>query len=129
MTERPPFSALPLDPSGPSGNAWGLYGAKDSLGALNLLSPEVVAAAAASEIKTGQRVSLDWPLNKPTQPPFGRDAFKWRLGHQQVDGAPPSSINDDILEFNTQCSSQWDGFRHYGETTRWNERAALGSIS
>lgn len=24
------------------------------------------------------------------------------------------SINDDHLNFNTQCSSQWDGFRHFG---------------
>lgn len=24
------------------------------------------------------------------------------------------TVNDDALDFNTQCSTQWDGFRHYG---------------
>ncbi|EPE04638.1 cyclase protein [Ophiostoma piceae UAMH 11346] len=46
---RPPFSALPLDTSGPPGNAWGLYRADDQLGALNMLTPEVVAASAAMQ--------------------------------------------------------------------------------
>jgi hypothetical protein len=110
MTSRPPFSSLPLDPNGPPGNAWGLYGDNDQLGALNLLTPEVVAQAAASEIKTGQRVSLDWHMNKPSFPSFGREPFE----HTMVNKAP-RSVNDDRLKFNTQGSSQWDGFRHYGE--------------
>lgn len=63
---RPPFDSLPLDPNGPSGNAWGLYGKDDQLGALNMLTPAVVAAAAASEIKTGDRVSLDWLVTRDT---------------------------------------------------------------
>lgn len=40
LPDRPPFESLPLDPNGPSGNAWGLYGASDALGALNLLTPQ-----------------------------------------------------------------------------------------
>lgn len=106
---RPPFESLPLDPKGPSGNAWGLYGPDDNLGALNLLTPAVVASAAA-EIKTGISVSLDWPLNRPAQPSFGREAFK-----QTVIGWGGKTVYDDKLEFNTQGSSQWDGFKHYGE--------------
>jgi hypothetical protein len=35
--------------------AWGLYGPKDELGALNRLTDERVAAAAKEEIKTGVR--------------------------------------------------------------------------
>ncbi|KAI1842627.1 hypothetical protein JX265_012620 [Neoarthrinium moseri] len=108
MVVRPPFSALPLDPNGPPGNAWGLYGDLDQLGALNLLTPEVVAKA-ASEIRTGQRVSLDWSLNKPSYPSFDRDPFEWQLKNRGG-----RTVNDDHLNFNTQCSSQWDGFRHYG---------------
>lgn len=111
---RPPFSSLPLDPAGPPGNAWGLYGKDDRLGALNLLTPAVVAAAAASEIRTGQRVSLDWSLNNPSQPSFDRAPFESRLVNRAHPSGEKRTVNDDILHFNTQCSSQWDGFRHYG---------------
>jgi len=111
---RPPFSALPLDPAGPPGNAWGLYGKDDVLGALNTLTPAVVAAAAA-EIKTGERVSLDWPLNKPSHPSFGRPPFKQTIRSRKDAEGIERTVNDDHLDFNTQCSTQWDGFRHYGE--------------
>ncbi len=43
-------------------------------------------------------------------PCFGRQAF-----HQHVFHKVPRTVNDDILTFNTQGSSQWDGFRHFGE--------------
>jgi len=50
-----------LDKSGPHHNAWGLYGANDQLGTLNRLTNSIVTAA-AKEIKTGTRISLNWPL-------------------------------------------------------------------
>lgn len=106
--KTPRFPALPLDPQGPRGNAWGRFGTKDQLGMLNLLTPEVVAAAGA-EIQTGVRISLDWSMDMPTYPSFERSPFEHRLVNRKL-----NSINDDILTFNTQCSSQWDGFRHYG---------------
>ena len=107
----PPFSSLPLDPTGPPGNAWGRYGPTDQLGTLNLLTPAVVAAA-AKEIVLGIRISLDWPLNKPRYSCHGREPFS----HEIKRRGPPDDrvVNDDIVRFNTQCSSQWDGFRHYG---------------
>jgi hypothetical protein len=55
---RIPFTSLPLDPSGPHGNAWGKWGADDQLGTLNYLTDDVVAAAARENVRTGQRVSL-----------------------------------------------------------------------
>ncbi|OAA67963.1 hypothetical protein SPI_00158 [Niveomyces insectorum RCEF 264] len=114
VPDRPPFASLPLDPTGPPGNAWGLYGKDDALGSLNMLTPAVVAAAAKQEIRTGERVSLDWVLTKPAHPSFGRPPFKWtRTVRTEADGRP-RCVNDDHLDFNTQCSSQWDGFRHYG---------------
>ena len=117
---HPSFSSLPLDPTGPPGNAWGLFGPKDELGMLNLLTPAVVVSA-AKEIVSGTRISLDWPLNKPLYPCFGRSAFEQRL-HSQARGE--RKANDDILCFNTQGSSQWDGFRHYGKL----EEPTKGSI-
>ncbi|CAK7221292.1 hypothetical protein SBRCBS47491_004478 [Sporothrix bragantina] len=106
--DLPPFDALPLDKSGPPGNAWGLWGPDDQLGRLNLLTPETVAAA-ATEIKEGLRISLDWPLDKPSHPTFNRQQFEHRIIN-----AAPMTQNDDAVHFNTQSSTQWDGFRHYG---------------
>lgn len=110
---RPPFSALPLDKNGPAGNAWGLYGPNDELGALNMLTPAVVKAA-AQEIQTGERVSLDWSLNLPTFPSFNRPPFCWRMENRAHPDGTKRTVNDDFLDINTQSSSQWDGFRHYG---------------
>lgn len=106
--ETPPFSSLPLLKDGPHGNAWGLWGAKDELGMLNRLTPANTVAA-SKEIEHGIRVSVDWPLSAMAPPCFNRVAF----GHRVINKAP-RSVNDDEVSFNTQSSSQWDGFRHYG---------------
>lgn len=106
--QRPSFDALPLRKDGPRGNAWGLFGVDDQLGMLNLLTPQNTAAAAL-EIKEGVRVSTDWALNSMATPCFGRSALEHVVKHKA-----PRPVNDDILTFNTQSSSQWDGFRHYG---------------
>ena len=110
---RPPFTSLPLDKNGPPGNAWGLYGHDDELGALNMLTPSVVKAA-AQEIQTGDRVSLDWYLNLPSHPSFNRPSFSWQMTNKTLPDGTKRTVNDDHLNFNTQCSTQWDGFRHYG---------------
>ncbi|GME64433.1 Major facilitator superfamily [Neofusicoccum parvum] len=109
LPKLPDFDSLTLDPNGPPGNAWGLFGDKDELGMLNLLTPETVAAA-AKEIQTGVRISLDLPLNQPAFPSFDRQPFHHEIRQRGADRC----VNDDIVHFNTQSSSQWDGFRHYG---------------
>lgn len=110
---RPPFADLPLDKNGPPGNAWGLYGENDELGALNLITPDTVKTA-AQEVKTGERVALDWYLNLPTFPSFGRPPFSWKMENRNHPDGAKRTVNDDHLDMNTQGSSQWDGFRHYG---------------
>ncbi|CAL5874236.1 uncharacterized protein PFLUO_LOCUS8524 [Penicillium psychrofluorescens] len=107
-TPRPAFDALPLRKDGPRGNAWGLFGEQDQCGMLNLLTPENTAAA-AKEIVEGVRVSTDWPLDSMKTPCFGRAALE-----HTVTNKAPRHVNDDVLLFNTQSSSQWDGFRHFG---------------
>ncbi|EME41698.1 hypothetical protein DOTSEDRAFT_176999 [Dothistroma septosporum NZE10] len=108
-TPIPPFSSLPLVKSGPHHNAWGLYGPNDQLGTLNRLTDFIVARA-ASEIRTGTRVNLDWPLDAQADLPFfGRQSFE-----QKAYQKAPRIVNDDVWTFNTQSSSQWDGFRHFG---------------
>jgi len=123
---RPSFADLPLGKTDPPFSAWGLYGNDDELGTLNLLTPQVVAAA-AKEIKTGMRIGLDLPLNYLDNPSHGRQG----LTHKIISKAP-RPVHDDTIELNTQVSrdrpahgthtstdiekigSQWDGFRHYG---------------
>ncbi|KAL5338068.1 hypothetical protein BJX70DRAFT_398978 [Aspergillus crustosus] len=112
-TQTPSFENLTLDPTGPPGNAWGLFGPKNELGMLNLLTPELVRKTASEEIREGIRISLDLPLNRLSHPSFGRKPFV-----QELINKAPRVVNDDVLTFNTQTSSQWDGFRHFGNQTQ-----------
>jgi hypothetical protein len=49
------------------------------LGRLSLLTPEVVSAAAASEIKTGRRVGLNWNMKKLEYSQFGRQSCSHKV--------------------------------------------------
>ncbi|GAP91736.2 hypothetical protein SAMD00023353_7400380 [Rosellinia necatrix] len=106
----PDFDALPLREGDPRRAAWGLYGSADELGFLNRLTDERVAAAARGEIKSGKRISLNWPLNAqaPNNTFFERAAF-----HQELTLLNRFVANDDIWTFNSQVSTQWDGLRHF----------------
>lgn len=106
-------------------NAWGLYGKTDKLGALNRLTQEVVKAA-ASEIQSGIRIGLDWPLDaQADQPFFGRLHF-----HKNIIHKSPRVVNDDEWTFNTQSSTQWDGLRHfaYQKAARFYNGVTLDDI-
>lgn len=62
MSTIPGFDDLPKVEGMPQGCAWGIFdkdGKKDLLGTLNLLTPDVVAAAAA-EVKDGISISLKY---------------------------------------------------------------------
>jgi len=104
----PKFEDLPWGKGDPPFSAWGLYGKNDELGFLNRLTEEVVLEA-SKEIKSGVRISLNWPLDAQGDIPFfSRQAF-----HKNVYQKPPRIVNDDVWTFNTQSSSQWDGLRHF----------------
>lgn len=51
----------------------------ESLGRLNLLTPEIVSAAAQSEIRTGQRVGLNWDMMKLEYSQFGRQKCRHEI--------------------------------------------------
>lgn len=107
-----PFEALPLSKSHPDArlNAWGAHGEDDERGFLNRQTNAIVAAAAASEIRSGSRVTLDAPMDlQGEQPSFRRKAFEKEMWLKS-----PKTAFDDIWHFNTQSSTQWDGLRHYG---------------
>ncbi len=103
---RPNFDSLPLRTGDPKASAWGLWGDEDELGTLNLLTPEVVQAA-ASEIQLGLPVPLNLPLDCPLLPMNPR---RKPCSHNIL---AKGYANDDELDINTQGSSHWDGLRHY----------------
>lgn len=109
----PEFEDLPLRKSDPHHSAWGLYGDKDELGMLNRLTDERVASAAKSEITTGQRISLNWPMTAQPR----RSFFQRALFHQEIFPKGSRTVNDDVWTFNSQVSTQWDGLRHFGYQT------------
>ncbi|PYH39775.1 uncharacterized protein BO87DRAFT_323680 [Aspergillus neoniger CBS 115656] len=82
--------------------------ADEGLGMLRLLTPEVVANAARTQIQTGERVCLNWDLEKLNPPGFGRKPFA-----HQVKWVSEGHAFDDEYHFNPQQSSQWDGLRHH----------------
>ena len=110
----PSFDDLPVAPGAPPHSSWGVWGdvGTDVLGCLNRLTPERVVRAAAS-IRTGRTFGLNLAAELPDPPLFGRPAFT-----HEVTGRPGGMSHDDLLHgWNTQSSSQWDGFRHIGHPT------------
>ncbi|KAH7240763.1 uncharacterized protein BKA55DRAFT_648869 [Fusarium redolens] len=81
---------------------------EEGLGRLVLLTPERVASAAQTQIKTGIRVNLGWDLNKLEFACFNRQPCELKMV-PLLDGV----AFDDIYVMNPQQSSQWDGLRHF----------------
>jgi kynurenine formamidase len=105
MTPLPAYRDLPKVNGLPS--SWGLLGdgGPDYFGCLNLFTPEKLVAAARL-VTRGAVFALNWSANLPDPPLFGRSAHI----HEVVDRL---TGHDDVLHgWNTQSSSQWDGFRH-----------------
>ncbi|KAG6988539.1 hypothetical protein G7Y79_00071g097100 [Physcia stellaris] len=104
-TSFPSRKNVPRREDAPDGAAW-VWGKDDNLGRLNLLTPARIKAAAA-EIKTGQMISLNLPLNVPEVPAFHREHFK-----HEIKTLAENAAYDDLYTLNTQSGTQWDGFRH-----------------
>ncbi|KAL2000242.1 hypothetical protein VTN02DRAFT_3367 [Thermoascus thermophilus] len=112
MAEKSPFD-IPFDELPNPKQVWvGTPGSREEgLGKLAILTPEVVAKAAATEIKTGRRVTMGWELNKLELPNLNRQPCE----HKIVPLLGGIAF-DDIYTFNPQQSSQWDGLRHFSQT-------------
>lgn len=97
----------------PAGSAWGLWGDDDQIGTLNNITPEIVAQS-AKLIRKGMVFAMNWQLELPNPPLFGRSSLEHVLEHKHA------IIHDDIYNnFNTQSSSQWDGLTHFGHPEGW----------
>ena len=112
MSDLPRYADLPVAEGMPPRSSWGLWGEGDRFGCLNLLTPERVLGGAA-EVRKGSVFALNLDLELPDPPLFGRKAFEhavhWLQGEVGHD--------DELSGWNTQSSSQWDGFRHIRHAT------------
>jgi kynurenine formamidase len=109
-------------------NNWGRWGDDDQVGTLNLLTPDVVAAA-ATLARTGRRFSLAVPIGVEVPsfrpPPMhlltttSGDAI---LGDGGIDGGPTTrcSFSDDWLLIALQYTTQLDGFGFGVDDTLYN---------
>ena len=116
MTPLPDYDDLPPAPLG-GRSAWGIFGADDSIGLINLQTPERVAEAARL-VRRGAMFSLNAPLDFGPAIAASRGAPRHRVLH-----TPGSMGFDDVFDnFFPQSSSQWDSLGHYGyaEATFYN---------
>lgn len=52
-------------------------------------------------------------FSKFGSPPFGRQDFEHKIiNYEPITG---EMAHDDVVSFNTQVLSQWDGFMHYAD--------------
>ncbi|KAH0830950.1 putative cyclase [Fonsecaea pedrosoi] len=110
----PDFDNLPPVKDMPAGCAWGVFdkgGKKDVFGCLNKITPEAILTA-ASDIKEGVSISLNWPMGAVKKPVADRKTLEHRV-ISFLDSPMNFHDYDDEVEFNTQCSSQWDSLCHF----------------
>ncbi|MBB3396181.1 cyclase family protein [Rhizobium sp. BK060] len=105
----PSYAELKARTDAPAGSAWGLFGADDQIGTVNLLT-ESVAADAASLVRKGASFGLDYELNafKPPVSPFRK-----ALVHCEVCRLDGQVHDDYINDFFPQAGSHIDGLRHH----------------
>ncbi|CZT44959.1 uncharacterized protein RSE6_05221 [Rhynchosporium secalis] len=105
-TKFPIRKDVPRREDAPEGAAW-VWGKHDYIGRINLLTPTRVQAA-SREIRSGEIVPLNLPLNVPEVPAFGRERFQ-----HEIKTLAEGAAYDDKYQLNTQSGTQWDGFRHF----------------
>ncbi len=104
---------------------WGRWGDDDQIGTLNLITPEVVAAAAAC-VRHGRAIALAVPLEQDgVQAGFvpGRDnpTHTMHAVNEPLDpGAGPDSFHtsDDHVTMGLQAGTHWDGLGHVSYSGR-----------
>jgi kynurenine formamidase len=109
MTELPSYDQLPPAPEG-GRSGWGIFGAQDNVGLINLLTPERVLDAVRL-IRRGALFPLDAPLDAFT-PPIA--ATRGIPRHHVLHAAGTFGFDDVYDNFFPQGSSQWDSLGHVG---------------
>jgi kynurenine formamidase len=106
LNQIPTFDKLPARNDAPPESSWGIF-EDEALGCLNFLTPGGVVEAARL-VRSGKVFRLDAKIGTMKPPLFGRAAMR----HEVIALGP--MLHDDIIRFNTQEGSQWDGLAHLG---------------
>ncbi|KOX03539.1 cyclase family protein [Streptomyces sp. NRRL B-3648] len=110
-------------------NNWGRWGADDETGTLNLVTDEVVRAAAA-EVRTGRRVPLALPLR---QDGVQTGVIPGRVNplhvmvqlNQELFGPGTVACSDDVVTMGLQAGTHWDALPHVSHSGKlYNGRPA-----
>jgi kynurenine formamidase len=108
MDNLPAYRDLLTRTDGPPGSSWGLWGAGDAVGTLNLLTPERVRAAMGS-VRRGAVFPLNWDLDLP-EPAIGR---RGKPRHHVISRHP--WVRDDLVDnLYLHGSTHWDALSHVG---------------
>ncbi|MBI5947546.1 MAG: cyclase family protein [Chloroflexi bacterium] len=105
--QLPSFDQLPAVDGAPPQSAWWLFGRDDQVGLFNLQTPERIAEA-AKLVRRGAMFPLNWDLELPSPPLYGRGGLRHTILGSGVS-------RDDVYDnFFPQASSQWDSLVHVG---------------
>ncbi|MET8828059.1 cyclase family protein [Streptomyces sp. NPDC004610] len=118
---------------------WGRWGPDDQLGAMNLVGPDEVRAAAAL-VRDGTVISLTLPYDQAGPQPGGMRSnphlVTTATGTDHLSGAQEAFLSafgpaggfgysDDMVVMGTQCGTQWDALSHIFHRGRmWNGYSA-----
>ncbi|MFI8105963.1 cyclase family protein [Streptomyces sp. NPDC086023] len=110
-------------------NNWGRWGADDEIGTLNLITDEVVRAAAAG-ITSGRRVPLALPLKEDG---VQAGMIPGRINplhtmvqiNQEIFGPGTVACSDDAVTMGLQAATHWDALTHVSHSGKiYNGRPA-----
>jgi kynurenine formamidase len=101
----PAYADLPIAARYPDRSSWGFFGEGDSLGTVNLLTPDRVQAA-LQLARRGAVFPLNWNLELPDPPILGRGLMRHEI--LNVGWA----TDDHYDNFYPQGSTQWDALCH-----------------
>ena len=117
---------------------WGAWGEDDQLGAMNLVGPEQVRAA-ATLVRDGRVISLTLPYDQNGPQPGGIRSnprlITTATGTDVVAGvqdyfAGGFGYSDDMVIMGTQCGTQWDSLGHiFCNGQMWNGYSAAEHTS
>ncbi|MFJ4711449.1 cyclase family protein [Streptomyces sp. NPDC088785] len=114
-------------------NNWGRWGEADEIGTLNLVTDEVVRAAAA-EVRTGRRVPLALPLKEDG---VQTGLIPGRINplhamvqiNQEIFGPGTVACSDDAVTMGLQAATHWDALTHVSHSGRLYNGRPAGTVT
>ncbi len=110
----------------PEGSNWGDFGDDDTIGRLNLVTPEKVLKA-VQEVRSGRTFCLSLPLDYPGESALNPRRFPPHISFsmrgedpamcypmERVQPGQTDVVCDDRVTLSTQYSTQWDSLAHMG---------------